>query len=309
MSLEKILRDNKIHVFLIGSGGPMNNEMRVATCIAIIAGGEFILIDIGPGSYRNIDLLRLPVTHLNSIFLTHFHSDHIGDLGEANILSWANGRKKPITVYGPDGVDKVVKGFTMAYELDTGYRIAHHGKDFVPPEACILKSKIIILKDKYERELCFDKNGLKVFAFEVNHSPIEPAFGYRIEFKGNIVVVTGDTIKTDNLVKHCDEADILFSEAISYDLLNNLVDNAKRVKLSRAVKLLTDIQNYHMDPITAAKLAKEARVKKLVFVHITPPLLNPKTEELYLDGVDEYFDGEVVLGEDRMRFTLPPKES
>lgn len=225
------------------------------------------------------------------------------------MFSWANGRTNPITVYGPMGVDKVVKGFSLAYELDNSYRIAHHGKDFVHPEAGILLSKTINLKNKQERELCFDKNGLKVFAFEVNHLPIEPAFGYRIEFKGNIIVVTGDTIKTKNLVKHCDDADILFSEAISYDLLNNLVDNAKKVKLSRAVKLLTDIQNYHMDPISAAKLAKEARVKKLVFVHITPPLLNPNTEKIYLDGVNEYFDGDVVLGEDRMRFTLPPKES
>ncbi len=82
MSLKKILWNEKLHVFLIGSGGPMNNEKRVASSIAVIAGGEFMLIDIGPGSYRNIDILRLPVTHLNEIFLTHFHSDHIGDLEE-----------------------------------------------------------------------------------------------------------------------------------------------------------------------------------------------------------------------------------
>ena len=308
MSLEKILWDNKLHVFLIGSGGPFNNEKRVAPCIAVIANGEFILVDIGPGSYRNVDLLRLPVTHLNSIFLTHFHSDHIGDLGEANMMSWANGRTKPITVHGPEGVDTVVKGFIMAYEFDCRYRVAHHGKDFVPPEAGVLISKPIKLKNCNERELCFDRNGLKVFAFEVNHFPIKPAFGYRIEYKGNVIVITGDTIKTDNLVKHCCDADILFSEAISYDLLNNLVDNAKRVKLSRAVKLFTDIQDYHMDPITAAKLAKEARVKKLVLVHVTPPLLNPKTENLFLKGIDEHFDGEVVLGEDRMKFNLNPKE-
>ena len=63
-----------------------------------------------------------------------------------------------------------------------------------------------------------------------------------------------------------------------------------------------------MDPITAAKLATEARVKKLVLVHVTPPLLNLKTEELYLRAVSDYFDGEVVLGEDRMKFNLNPKE-
>jgi ribonuclease Z len=75
----------------------------------------------------------------------------------------------------------------------------------------------------------------------------------------------------------------------------------------RAAKILTDIQNYHMEPVSAAKLAKEAQVKKLVFVHITPPLLNDNLEKIYLKGVADVFDGEVVLGEDRLKFTLDPR--
>ena len=115
ISQDKILKDGKLHAFLLGSGGPINNDKRVASSIAVIAGGEFILFDVGPGSYRNVDLLRLPSQNLSAIFLTHFHSDHIGDLGEANMLSWVNGRDKPLEVYGPIGVEKVVDGFEMAY--------------------------------------------------------------------------------------------------------------------------------------------------------------------------------------------------
>ena len=98
---DKILKDGKLHVFLLGSGGSMNNKVRVASSIAVIANGEFILIDVGPGTFRNAEVLRLPVAHLSAIFLTHFHPDHIGDLGEANMMSWANGREKAIEVYGP----------------------------------------------------------------------------------------------------------------------------------------------------------------------------------------------------------------
>jgi ribonuclease Z len=61
-----------------------------------------------------------------------------------------------------------------------------------------------------------------------------------------------------------------------------------------------------MDTVSAAKLAKEANVKKLVFVHITPPLINENFEKRYLNGVSDVFDGEVVLGEDRMKFSLEP---
>jgi ribonuclease Z len=307
ISQKKILMDGKLHIFLLGSGGPMNNNKRVASSIGVIASGEFILFDVGPGSYRNVDVMRLPAENLSAVFLTHFHSDHIGDLGEANMLSWVNGRDHPLEVYGPKGVEKVVKGFEMAYELDTGYRIAHHGNETVPREYGAMISNIISLEDPRKRKLCFDKNGLQVFAFKVDHPPIKPAFGYRIEYKGKIVIITGDTIKTENLVKHCQNADILFSEAISYTMLDNIAAGAKKLKLERYAKILTDIQNYHMNPPTAAELAKEAHVKKLVLVHITPPLPNENAEKVYLQGLNEVFDGEIVLGEDHMKFRLDEK--
>jgi len=306
LSQEKLLRDGKFHIFLLGSGGPLNNEKRVTSSIALIANGEFILFDVGPGTYRNADLLRLPVTLLSGVFLTHFHSDHIGDLGEVNIMSWASGRSKPLEIFGPKGVEKVVNGFKMAYEFDTGYRIAHHGKEVVPPGAGVPISKTIIIQDSNQRELCFDRNGVKIYAFEVDHSPVNPAIGYRIEYKGLIVAITGDTVKTENLVKQCANADILFSEAISFDLLNNMITLVGKNN-PRIAKILNDIQNYHMDPISAAKLAREAQVKKLVFVHITPPLLNENIENIYLKGVTDVFDGEVILGEDRMKFSLEPE--
>ena len=308
MSLDKILKDGRLHIFLLGSGGPINNKSRVAPSIAVIANGEFILVDVGPGSYRNLDVLRLPAAHLTAIFLTHFHSDHIGDLGEANVLSWVNGREKALEIYGPEGIEKVVNGFIMAYEFDKDYRFAHHGKEVVTLEAATPISKTILIQDPNERELIFDRNELKVYAFEVDHSPVKPALGYRIEFKGKIVAITGDTIKTENLVKHCKNADILFSEAISYDMLKPVIAGAQTRNLSRIVKILTDIQEYHMEPVVAAELAKEADVKKIVFVHIVPPLPNKLAEKTYLKGVSDVFDGEIVLGEDNMKFRLDPKQ-
>ena len=279
---EKLLKDDMLRVFLIGSGGPFNNDVRVAPCIAVIAGGEFFLVDVGPGTYRIVDIMRLPIPHLSKILLTHFHSDHIGDLGEANMMSWANGRTKALEIYGPEGVEKVVNGFIMAYEHDSGYRIAHHGKDIIIPEAGTPISRTIKFSGHNERKLCFEKNELKVYAFQVDHSPVKPAVGYRIEYMGNVVVITGDTKKTDTLAEHCKDADILFSEAI-------------------------DIQDYHMEPVVAARVAIEAGVKKLVYVHITPPLTNKTTEELYLKGVKDNFNGEIILGRDRMKFKLKPK--
>ncbi|MBY9003179.1 MAG: MBL fold metallo-hydrolase [Candidatus Lokiarchaeota archaeon] len=307
MSMSKYLKGDKMHLFLFGSGGPFNNNKRVASCIGVIVAGEFILIDVGPGSYRNVDVMRLPVSYLSAIFLTHFHSDHIGDLGEANIMSWANGRTKALEIYGPEGVDKVVNGFIMAYELDSGYRIAHHGKDTIIPEAGTPISKKITITDPNEAELFFNRNGLKVYAFTVDHSPVNPAVGYRFEYKGNVVVITGDTKMTGDLAKYCNDADILFCEAISFDMINAMITGTAKLP-DRMVKILKDIQDYHMSPVIAAGVAQEANVKKLVYVHVTPPLLNVTIEEKYLQGVSDVFDGEVVLGQDNMTFKLKPKE-
>ena len=90
-------------------------------------------------------------------------------------------------------------------------------------------------------------------------------------------------------------------------MLKNIVKGAERLKLDRYVKILTDIQDYHMEPMAAAEIARDAGVKKLVIVHVTPPLPSEKTEKLYLKGVSDIYDGPVILGKDLMKFKLEPK--
>jgi ribonuclease Z len=110
-----MLTDGNLHVVLVGSGGPFPNTERVSVSTAMIADGEFILVDTGPGTARNTMLQNLPIGDLSAVFLTHFHSDHIGDLGEVNMFSWIQGnRKKRLEVFGPEGVEKVVKGYALS---------------------------------------------------------------------------------------------------------------------------------------------------------------------------------------------------
>lgn len=301
---KEFLNDGNLHIFLLGSGGPVINEDRVSSSIAIIVENEFFLIDIGPGTYRNAELLGLPVSHLTKIFLTHFHSDHIGDLGEANVMSWANGRDKPIHIYGPEGVDKVVEGFTLAYQFDKEYRIAHHGEETLPKEAANPVIKPISIEKRDDLILVFEKEHLKIYAFPVDHPPIFPALGYRIVYKDKIVVITGDTNKTEELINFCQDADIIFADAISYDLLNRIINVSTHMGQTRISKILTDVQSYHMNPKDAALLAKEANTKKLVIVHITPQVPNKIAERIYLKGLEDIYNNEIVLGNDLMKFEL-----
>ena len=302
-----MLTDSRLHVILVGSGGPINNVRRVSSSTAVIAGGGFYLVDVGPGSIRNADLQNLPLGALSGVLLTHFHSDHIAELGEANFQSWANGRYQKMEVYGPEGVEKVVGGFIQAYDFDTNYRIVHHGEDVMPPEAAIPTVKTISFMNPDKAELIFEKNGLKAYAFLVDHYPAVPAVGYRFEYKGNIVVLTGDTKKVDILTEQARNADILISDALSYKNADLIARIAEESNQPRIAKIMHDIQEYHMSPVQAAELARDAGAKKLVLYHITPPVTNPIARYAFMEGVNGIYNGVVVLGEDGMVFNLDPK--
>jgi len=304
-----MLTDGNLHVVLVGSGGPLPNTERVSVSTAVIAGGEFILVDTGPGTARNALLQNLPLGKLSAVFLTHFHSDHIGDLGEVNMFSWVQGnREKRLEVFGPKGVEKVVKGYALAYELDSQYRTAHHGEDVAPTEGAKPVSKIITIQNSEQAQLFFNRNGLKAYAFQVNHFPANPAIGYRFEYKGNVVVISGDTKKTNTLAKHADMADLFICDALDAKTINLAGRVASENNQPTVAKIMTDIPDYHLTPVQAAQIAQEAAVKKLVFYHIVPPLTNFVLKRQYLEGVDDVYDGDVEVGEDGMAFDFDPKQ-
>ena len=304
----KMVTDGNLHVVLVGSGGPFPNAERVSVCTAVMAGGEFILVDTGLGAARNAMLQNLPFGKLSAVFLTHFHSDHIADLGEVNMYSWVQGnREKPLEVFGPPGVEKVVKGYALAYELDSLYRTAHHGEEVAPPEGAAPVAKVVTIQDTDKAQLFFDRNGLKAYAFEVDHFPAKPAVGYRFEYKGNVVVITGDTKKTNTLAKHADKAELFICDALDAEAIGLGAKVASKVNQPLMAKILTDIPDYHLTPVQAAEIAHEARVKKLVFYHVVPPLTNFILKRQYLKGVDDVYSGDVAVGEDGMTFKLEPK--
>jgi len=214
-----LLSDGQLHVVLCGTGSPLPDATRASACVAVLAGGEFVLIDTGPGSWRKVALSKLPTQALSAILLTHFHSDHIGDLGEALMQSWGAGRGKPLDVYGPPGVERVVAGFQQAYALDTEYRVAHHGEPTMPRAAAGAVARPVILKTETEAATVFERNGLKVTAFKVEHDPATPAYGYRLEYRGRVVVISGDTGKSANVAKYATGADLLIHDVLAKDLL------------------------------------------------------------------------------------------
>ena len=294
------LRDGNLHVILCGTGSPLADPERASSCTAIVAGSEFVLIDIGPGSWRKADLLQLPLAELSAVVLTHFHSDHIGDLGEAITMSWVGGRTKPLEVFGPPGVEKVVDGFQLAYQQDAGYRTEHHSLEFLPAAGATAKGVAV-----EPNKVVFDRNGLRIVAFAVKHEPVRPAYGYRIEYRGRKVIITGDTSKSEEVVRQAAGADLLIHDALSKTMIGAAASMAEGFGQQRRAKMARDIVLYHASPVEAAQTAAAAKVATLVLTHIVPALRNEAQQKQFLSGTQEAFSGKIVLGRDGMRFDLP----
>ena len=298
------LEDGALHVVLCGTGSPLPSAERAGPCTAILAGGHFLLIDAGNGANGRMGLLRLPREAIDAVLITHFHSDHIGELGETAMQSWALGRPVPLRVYGPPGIEAVVAGFEAAYAPDTSYRVAHHGADLMPPGARPLQARAIEVPAE-GAALVLEDGPLRVEAFAVNHAPVSPAYGYRVDFAGRSVVVSGDTAPSDNLVSQAHGADLLVHEALAAHLIAAGERAATAAGLTRRARIAHDIPGYHTTPVQAAEIAKRAGVRMLVLTHLVPPPDNALVRRLFMQGVKEAWNGEVLLGEDGMHFILP----
>jgi ribonuclease Z len=306
-----LLSGDSLYVILIGTGAPMPDLNRVGPCVVIQAGSRaragknLFVVDAGAGSARNIMLSGLDFGELGACFMTHYHSDHIAGLGELFLNRWATGlHTEPLPVYGPVGVTSVVEGFNKAYKLDVDYRIAHHGEKAFPRSGAGGEAVEFDLgKDSMASEVIYEENGVIVTAFNVDHYPVYPAVGYKFEYKGRSVVISGDTVYTENLVENARETDVLICEAINLKLNNLIIENAVG---NNVAKIASDITDYHMSPEDAARTAKNANVNCLVLYHILPPTPHWLLENYFTKGMNRIYEGNLILGRDGLLISMPP---
>jgi ribonuclease Z len=299
-----LLAPDALRVLLCGTASPIPSPRRAEACTAIFAGGKIWIVDTGPGSARTLALRRVRSEAIAGIFYTHLHSDHIAELGEFNLQSWVAGRPGPLRVWGPDGVTRLVHGFAEAYAADTGFRVAHHGAELLPPErAAMVPMPIAVDASGAARVL--DEDGVVVTAFAVKHDPVKPALGYRFEFGGRSVVVSGDTAPSPNLVANARGADVLVHEAQANGLVRVMENAAREAGEARIAKIFADIPSYHTDPADAAREAVDAGVRLLVLTHLTPPPDNPVLAHVFRRDVARTPPEGMVLGEDGTLVVLP----
>jgi ribonuclease Z len=296
-----------LHLTLCGAGSPLPDPKRSGPCVGVVAGGDLFVVDAGSGAARNLNRLGLPVARVEAVFLTHFHSDHIDGLGELALQRWAAvaDAKGPLPLFGPEGVESVAAGFNEAYSNDQRYRVAHHGATVMVPEAAGFVAKPFVTPEAGRPTVVWDRDGVKITSFRVDHAPIDPAVGYRFDYAGRSLVITGDTIQSPEIERISGGVDLLVHEALAPHLVALMVQAATDAQQTKRAKILNDVLDYHASPVDAAETAQAAGVGHLLFYHIVPPLILPGMDVAFLEGVDDAYSGDMTLGQDGTRVSLP----
>jgi len=287
--------DSTLKVILLGTrSGPVIDAQRVGIGTLIAAGPELLLFDCGRGVPTAISRMAIVPADVTKVFLTHLHSDHVIALPELYLYPWASeGRSTPLQVWGPDGTKAMMANLQKAFAFDV-----HVRRDV---DEKLSADGIRVVSTDIREGVVYRANGVTVIAFLVDHAPVEPAFGYRVEYRNRSVVLSGDTRPSENLIKFAKGADLLIHEAGLSKQDPRLVGPANepfangRFPGTRGQARI--IAEHHTDPSEAGRIFERVKPKLAVFSHFN-------AGAAILPLVRQSYSGPVELGEDLMTIEI-----
>jgi ribonuclease Z len=254
-----------LQCWLAGTGTPAVLDGRMGPATIIRAGDDLIMVDAGNGCAYQLLKLGMHVHELTHIFITHHHLDHNVDLGFLLIAPWIHGTaRKPPLVVGPPGTAEYLNRIFAAHDYDVRSRLPH-GYD---PGA--LAVSVLEVEDG----LVLDFGRWTVEAVEVDHHPVDQAFGYAFQSGLRKLVVSGDTRRCPRLIEAAKDADVLVHEVLFPGW---------------------GIPEYHTSVHEVGGIAAAANVDRLVLTHLIPGHL-PDSDWTKIVRSD--FRGDLVVGRD-----------
>lgn len=260
---------------------------RFGPSILVEAGNEKLIFDCGRGAAQRLDQLNVPFSAITALFLTHLHSDHTVGIPDLWLTGWVMGRATPLPIWGPEGTKAMMEHLREAYTFDIHIR---RDVDTKLPGA----GAEVIVND-IEEGVVYNRAGVKVTAFLVDHGEIKPAFGYRVDYGGHSVTLSGDTRPSENLVKFAQGTDVLIHEVIDPEAFGDTVSADTQEQRKKIIE-------HHTTPEQAGIIFTRVKPKLAVYSHIVPPDVPdvvPHTRKTYA--------GPLEVGEDLMSIEIGDK--
>jgi ribonuclease Z len=272
-------------ITLLGTGSPIPDPNRAGPCTLVQAGQQNVMIDCGRAAIMRLLGAGVLPGMVNTILITHLHSDHITDLNDLVTTRWIMMPVNvPLKVVGPVGTRQVVDAMLHMLTFDQGYRHAHH-------EDLRANGPLTVDVVEVGPGETFSIGEVTVSTHATDHRPVDPSIGFRIEHDGKVAALAGDTIPCPGLDDLCRDADVYVQTVIRDDQvkqLASLLPNSQR---------FLDILDYHSTVAQAGQTAARNNVKTLMLTHCVPAV-QPGQEDEWIGAAREHFAGNIILGPD-----------
>lgn len=279
-------------VTLLGTkGGPaIRPGTRMPTATLVQMGGLTVLVDAGLGVARGLCDAGVALTALDAIIVTHLHSDHYLELGPLLHTAWTAGLKRPVPVWGPEGLRGYWDGFLASMDADIALRVADEGR----PELAALAEFHTLGPEPV------DLGPLRVTTLRNVHPPIAESYALRFESAAHAAVLSGDTAPMREMVNFARGADLLVHEAMlsaGIDALCARVGNGDD-------RLKRHLERSHTPAAEAGRIAAEAGVGRLALNHLVPCDDPDFGEEDWRAEASRHWHGPLDIGTDGLRLPL-----
>ena len=271
---------------LLGTGCPKVDYKRFGPSNLVSTKKTKVLVDCGSGVTQRLDQIKISTADIDALLLTHLHSDHVVDLYQLIISSWHSYRIKPWVIYGPKGTKKFIKKIMNAWKDERLQRIKYESRSSISAFKTIIKE----FKSKGDIKI----KDIKIKYFEVDHKPVNFAYGFSFFNNNKKLTISGDTRPCDSLMQNAQNSDVLLHEVfIEYEM-------NKTSKL-RTKKTLHNVKEYHTPSNLVGKVAKLTNCKKLVLTHFVPTRFNvSKLKKI----VKKDFGKDPIIGEDLLTINI-----
>jgi ribonuclease Z len=291
---------NALELTVLGTASPIHQPHRFGPSQVVSGGGVNILIDTGWGSTLRLFQAGIPPQRIDAVLITHLHSDHTTDMADFLVMRWVGAVRNAIPIYGPAGTKRMVKGFQEAMAADTKYRLDHHGDKLWSGGLAADVTEIEAGDDPVEVAIIGE---IVVKAFEVDHRPVKPAYGFRLERGGRTITISGDTNPCTGLLNGSRGADILVCDSMNVRMMKKVEERLRTIGNTAQAAMLEDAHTYHAPLEGMAEIAEQAGVKHLVLSHVMPSIVAEQEAE-FVQGLDAVFHGEISVAHDLERFAL-----
>ena len=276
---------------VVGAGTPARSPNRWGTCFLLEIGGEWLMIDCGPGTTYKMYQMGVSPTEIEHLFFTHLHSDHIADYPCFLMSRFGEtiGIEPDLQVHGPEPIKAVTDRLWSDEPGAFCNDIVSQANHPMRVHAFHLRGgkgnrpvPVVHVQEYGEGKVASGKTW-ECHALEVKHAqPYLRCYGFRFETEEGVIAFSGDTAPVEAVVELARDADLL---------VHNVLDLEEDLHPTPVREAMTG-------PMEAGEIAAAAGAKRLLVNHQSEELEKPEKAARAIADLQTAYDGRVFWVQD-----------